>query len=81
MPDFTFIKHGWGGDPNLTMTLNTDSLETIRECFEDFVRGAGFVPKGEVVTEEEPEFKNFEDWEYEWGNDSSGDDFLILNNF
>lgn len=43
MPDFTFIKHGWKEDPNLTMTFNTDSLETIRECFEDFVQGAGFV--------------------------------------
>jgi len=44
----------------VTMTLTTDSLDVLRECFEDFVRGSGFVVKEEVAAKEE-----LDDWEYD----------------
>ena len=51
MPTFTFTKsHDYrdgDGDPNVTMTFTTDSLQTLRENFEDFIQGAGFAVKPE----------------------------------
>ena len=51
MPTFSFTKtHDYRdgvGDPTVTMTFTTDSIETLRENFEDFLNGAGFVSKPE----------------------------------
>jgi hypothetical protein len=50
MPTFTFTKSGdfrEGSDPTVSMTFTTDSVEALRENFEDFLNGAGFVTKPE----------------------------------
>jgi hypothetical protein len=50
MPTFTFTKNGdyrEGSDPTVSMTFTTDSVEALRENFEDFLNGAGFVTKPE----------------------------------
>lgn len=64
MPHFSFIKHGTGENPNVTMTITTDSLEVLCESFNDFVRGAGFVvPEEEDDDDLSPTKKDDWDWE------------------
>jgi len=44
MPRFTFQKHSeCEHDPEVIIKVSSDQLETIRECFEDFLSGSGFV--------------------------------------
>ena len=70
MPTFTFTKsHDYrdgDGDPNVTMTFSTDSLQTLRENFEDFIQGAGFAVRPEPEFEPRITSKDFlakeEDW-------------------
>ena len=49
------------GTVNITQTFEEDSLDSVVEHFDSFVRGCGFFPKGEIkVVPDQPDFADIE---------------------
>jgi len=51
---FSYKHEYLGVERQVSASTNADSLDTIVECFEDFLRGSGFVFDGhlDIVDEE-----------------------------
>jgi len=57
------------GTINVTQTFEEDHLDRVVEHFDSFVRGCGFVPKGEIkVVTDLPNFKEIEN-AYDFADD------------